>query len=149
MGAKRQRVRPWWHRAMYGVATLLLAAGLGPLNPMQAQAQTAASAVTTFNVHSSAGVQAEPAITVILRDGDGPEYEVRLPELLIQMVREANRGTFVLMPALGHVILVPMPEFAVLSRDLPVLAEINREIIARSTSCRPGPPTRTAAGSTA
>ena len=127
MGTKQQRVRPGWRSAVYAVMTLLLV-GLGPLNNAAgAQTQTAANAVTTFNVHSSAGVQAEPAITVILRDGNGPEYEVRLPELLIQMVREANRGTFVLMPALGHVILVPMPEFAVLSRDLPVLAEINRE----------------------
>ncbi|HCI00356.1 MAG TPA: hypothetical protein DFJ59_06150, partial [Alphaproteobacteria bacterium] len=127
MGTKQQRVRPGWRSAVYAVMTLLLV-GLSLLNNAAgAQTQTAANAVTTFNVHSSAGVQAEPAITVILRDGNGPEYEVRLPELLIQMVREANRGTFVLMPALGHVILVPMPEFAVLSRDLPVLAEINRE----------------------
>ena len=101
---------------------------------VQAQAQdqedsgavTQANGVAAFNVHSSAGVQAERAITVILRDNDGPEYEVRLPELLIQMVREANRGTFILMPALGHVVLVPMPDFAVFSRDLPVLSEVNR-----------------------
>ena len=98
MGTKQQRVRPGWRSTVFAVMTLLLV-GLGPLNNAAgAQTQTAANAVTTFNVHSSAGVQAEPAITVILRDGNGPEYEIHACRTADPDGARGQRGTFVPCP---------------------------------------------------
>lgn len=95
-----------------------------------ATVQTAESSATvqpTFNIHSSAGVQAEPGLSVILQTADQPEFEIFLPELLVQMAREANRGTIALVPALGHVVVLPMPDFVLVDPDrLPVVSEVDK-----------------------
>lgn len=77
----------------------------------------------SFKIHTSAGVQSEPALSFALQDDNGPSYEVRLPELLIQMVQEAEKGRIALIPTLGHVVVLPLPAFARYSSDLPVIVE--------------------------
>mgnify|MGYP001547694455 CR=1 FL=1 len=85
-----------------------------------------ASAQDSFKIHTSAGIQSEPALTVQLQNDDGPTFEVRVPELLVQMIREAEKGRVALIPALGHVVVLPMPDFALFSRELPVISEIDK-----------------------
>jgi hypothetical protein len=93
----------------------------------QAQAQTTSSADRpSFTIHSAAGVQAERGFSVTLETENKQKFEVYLPELLVQMAREANRGTIALIPALDFVVVLPMPEFALLNRGkLPLLSEVN------------------------
>ena len=110
------------HWAVAAVAPLLL------LMAPQAMAQNASGASEpSFTIHSAAGVQAERSVTVTLETENSEKFEVYLPELLIQMAREANRGTIALIPALDYVVVLPMPEFALLNRGkLPLLSEVDQ-----------------------
>ena len=108
------------------MASFALALFVLPASALAQVAATSDGADRTFNIHSSAGVQSERGISVLLRDGEGPEYEVFIPELLVQMAREANRGTIAMIPTMGHIVVLPMPDFALRSvSTLPLLYEID------------------------
>ncbi|MGB1160058.1 MAG: hypothetical protein ACPG40_02495 [Alphaproteobacteria bacterium] len=125
MHAKDIVSKPLKRRWSGAIAGLLM--GLAP-SAVTAQTTVSAPAVQpSFNIHSSAGVQAEPGLSVILQTDDQPQFEIFLPELLVQMAREANRGTIALVPALGHVVVLPMPEFVLSNPDrLPVISEVDK-----------------------
>ena len=57
------------------------------LLPALAGAQAAADERPSFNIHSSSGVQAEQGLSVILQNDGEAQFEVFLPELLVQMAR--------------------------------------------------------------
>ena len=94
------------------------------LLPALAGAQAAADERPSFNIHSSSGVQAEQGLSVVLQNDGEAQFEVFLPELLVQMAREANRGTIAMVPALGHVVVLPMPDFVLAAPEqLPLISE--------------------------
>ena len=115
-----------WKRGSLGV----MAGFVASLVAAAAKAETAVTPLAerpTFKIHSSAGVQAEQGLSVILQTDDQPQFEVFLPELLVQMAREANRGTIALIPALGHIVVLPMPEFVRTNAEtLPVISEVDQ-----------------------